>query len=847
VALFKKNNSQTPKVKSQAAIIAAQLRSSIIEETTEFNAQTEAQAQNKGKKPSRRSKNAAAPEKVGSALPVNQSKSKNPNDLAPPEVTTPAQEHQLDEVPKRSGIYNFNDPMTEKQDDRVEGDTNNEDASSNVDSGLFESQATSRSEIGNHFARETQSSPEVESGRDNGPITDISAKKPHHLVGLSDNDIVAMYQTMLEARLLDQKMWNLNRSGRAPFAISSQGHEATHVGIAAAIEVGIDWILPYYRDLGLLLGLGVRDKDILLSLLAKAPDQMSGGRQMPNHWSVKERNIVTGSSPVATQLPHATGIALGIQIDHGDSVVFTTFGDGGASKGDFHESLNFASIHKLPIVFICENNGYAISVPLESESAVADIATRGIGYNIFSEIVDGNDPIAVYDAVRKARIRAASGNGPSLIEAKTYRFLSHASDDDDRTYRSSQEVADAKANDPLISFGNYLYNHGLMTESLEKEMVEATREAIELALAAAESSNDPDPSTISDHVFAKPIRFDQPASPNQVIADPSAKTVNYIESIRNTLGELLEEFDEAIIMGEDVGTRGGVFKATEGLITKFGQDRVIDTPIAESGLVGFGIGLAVYGKKPIVEIQFGDFIHSAFDQILSEAARICYRSNGSYNVPMVIRAPFGAGVHGGLYHSQSIEAFYAHIPGIKVVVASTPENAAGLLRSALEDPDPVLFLEHKKAYRMIKGAEAASGHRFPIGRAEIVRKGRDLSIIAYGLMRHYCLAVAEELSGMASIEVVDLLTISPLDRATIIDSAKRCAKVLVVHEDNREFGVGAEVVATIMEGAFLDLDGPVERLAPDHFPIAPFAHSLEGASLITPERIKERVLKMLSD
>lgn len=667
----------------------------------------------------------------------------------------------------------------------------------------------------------------------------------HQRLGFDDHEAISMYRTMLEARILDQKMWLLNRSGKAPFAISSQGHEATHVGIAKAIIPGVDYVLPYYRDLGLVLGIGVSPEEILLAHLAKADDKMSGGRQMPNHWSVFDKNIISGSSPIATQLPHAVGIALALRIRGIESAVFTTFGDGGASKGDFHEALNFAGIHKLGVIFICENNGYALSVPLEMESAVTDIATHGSAYNIHSVIVDGNDPLAVYEVTSKARKRAVEGLGPTLIEAKTYRFLSHTSDDDDRTYRSPEEVAIALSNDPLNSFASYLFDAQLLTEGLQQAMSDEIKASINETSANVERSPDPDPKTIKSNLFRHEIFYSTPAHQEPALPGASGIEITFIEAIRSTLQELLDEFPEAMILGEDVGKRGGVFQTTKGLQDIFGSTRILDTPLAESGLVGFGIGLSMCGMLPIVEIQFADFIHSAFDQILSEAARIHYRSMGAFHVPLVIRAPFGAGVHGGLYHSQSIEAFYSHIPGIKVVVPSTIENAAGLLRSSLKDPDPVLFLEHKRAYRSIRGLKANKGFEFPIGRAQVVRPGSDLSIITYGLMRHYALQVAESMADLANIEVIDLLTISPLDTATIVESARRCSKVLVIHEDNMEFGVGAEVSAAITEGAFYDLDAPVARLAPSGYPMAPFAPSLENAILITPPVIKDAVEKLL--
>jgi len=675
-------------------------------------------------------------------------------------------------------------------------------------------------------------------------IVDLSELNHHRDLGLSDKDLREMYEVMLTSRLVDQKIWNLNRMGKAPFSISSSGHEAIHAGIAKAIRHGEDWVLPYYRDLGLLLGLGMTPYEAFLGIFAKAEDPNSGGRQMPNHWSLPRVRVVTGSSPIATQLPHAAGIAYGLKLDGSNDVVICNFGDGATSKGDFHEALNFAGIHNLPVVFICENNGYAISVPLAMESAVTELYKKAAAYDIEGIQVDGKNPITVYSAVKNAVEKARSGGGATFIEAIAYRFGPHTSDDDDRSYRSKEEVDAAKADDPLTKFGDYLTAHGCASDFELLQLKDGLVESINNQAALAQEVSDPTPDSVGTNVYAKvientvPARFEKPSF-------ASIRTGNVIDALRTSLDHILETDPSSLILGEDVGRKGGVFMATEGLWHKY-PDRVIDTPLAESSLVGFGIGLAFLGKHPIVEIQFADFIHSAFDQIVSEAAKAHYRSNGGWNVPMVIRAPWGGGVHGALYHSQAIEAIFSHIPGLKVVVPSTPKDVVGLLNSALLDPDPVLFLEHKKAYRLISGPIPELDFQVPIGQAEIVKPGKDLTIITYGLHRHYALAAAEALQDEADIEVVDLRTISPLDKATILDSATRCSRVLIVHEDNISFGAGAEVASLISEHAFWALDAPVKRLASPDIPLLGFSSAIERALMIGTDQIVKAAQDLLA-
>ena len=660
----------------------------------------------------------------------------------------------------------------------------------------------------------------------------------HVQLGLSADDVIGMYRTLLLARFVDQKAWNLARTGKARFYIPAEGQEAAQVGSAWAVRAGHDITLPYYRDVGVVLSLGMTPYEILLAVMAKADDPNSGARQMPNHWGSSRLGIITGSSPIGTQFPHAAGLALAATLRGQDTVTVTWFGEAAASKGDFHEALNFAGIHRLPAVFVCENNGYAISVGMGKQSAVPDVADRAASYGFDGVVVDGNDTLDVYAATQAAVARARSGGGPTLIEAKTYRLMPHTTDDEDRVYRSREEVKDWRRRDPVPRMQRYVLEHGLLSPEEVTRLEDASREEVAEAARQADAAAAPDPATAATRVYARPLR-PQPPRPRPAAPSPEGPGVErtVLDTVRQTLHDVMAVDERVVVLGEDVGVLGGVFRATKGLLEAYGDGRVIDTPLAESSIVGIGVGLALAGLRPVAEIQFADFMHSTFDQMVSEAAKIHYRSNGDFSVPLVVRTPWGAGGHRGPYHSQAVEAFYAHVAGLKVVAPSTPADVAGLLRSAIEDPDPVLFLEHKKTYRKITGLVPDGEWRVPIGVADVARPGDDMTLVTYGLHRHFALQAAETLAEEDySVEVIDLRTISPLDTDTVLASAVRTGRVLVVHEDNISFGVGAEVAAVVGQEAFYDLDAPVRRLAMPDVPATPFEIGLERAVTVgTPE------------
>ncbi len=669
----------------------------------------------------------------------------------------------------------------------------------------------------------------------------IDPVESHQVLGLSDAAVLEMHRLMVLARRLDDRMWSLNRQGRVPFVVSSSGHEAAQVGAAFALDSEVDWSVPYYRDLAFMVAMGMTPEELFLGLFAKEGDPGSGGRQMPNHWSLPRRRVFSHSSVIGTQFPHAAGIAYELRRTGRPGVVLVTGGEGATSQGDLHEALNFTALHRLPVIFLIQNNQYAISVPARQQVA-GDLAERARAYGMAAASIDGNHVLAVYGEVSRAAGRARAGEGPTFIEARTYRYYAHTSDDDDRLYRTAEELAEWRRRDPITLLRAYLVEHRLLTEAEEEAVDEEASAAVAAAVATAEQA--PDPTDALSLVYARPVSNTHPAE--AIEAAPAGEEINLITAVNRALHEVMADHPETVVLGEDVADpKGGVFKATVGLTDAFGPDRCFNTPLAESSIVGVAIGMAAAGARPIAEIQFADFIHPAFNQIVSEAARLHYRSRGGWSCPLVIRAPYGGGIHGALYHSQSIEGFYAHVPGLKVVIPSTPADAKGLLRAAVEDPDPVLFLEPKKLYRLGKGPVPAGPYRVPLGRAALRRTGDDLTIIAYGTMAHYAVEAADLLAARGiEAEVLDLRSIRPFDWVSVEAAVKRTGKVLIVHEDNEFAGFGAEVAAQIGERAFEWLDAPVRRYAAPEVPAFPFAPALEAQVMPSMEGIVARAVDL---
>ena len=654
---------------------------------------------------------------------------------------------------------------------------------------------------------------------------------------LDEATLVEWFHLMLLGRQIDYRCQVLNRQGRAPFIISCAGHEAAQIGVGWPLRPRHDWLAPYYRDVVLCFRMGLTPLDLMLSVLAKPDDPASGGKQTPGHFSERALNIISGGSPVATQMVHAAGVAYALRMDGTDQVVMTCYGEGAGSEGDAHEAFNFAAIHRLPVIFVCQNNGFAISVPFSRQYAVAHAAQRAVGYGFPGVTVDGRDPVTCYHVAKQAVARARAGEGPTLIECLVDRLGAHSSEDDQRRYRSQEELDQLAANDCLERFRKRLQEEGILDAAALQEHEDQVREEVTGATRQGLDAPDARPEDALTNVYSIDV-------PRAIEPAGDTEDLNMVQAIREALTAEMERDERVVVLGEDVGPKGGVFLATDGLHARFGEQRVIDTPIAESSIAGIALGLALAGKRPVAEMQFTDFAHMAFNQVTNEIAKFRYRSDGDWAVPMVVRAPMGGHSHGALYHSQSIEARFA-TPGLKIVIPSTPIEAKGLLVAAMRDPDPVLFFEHKRLYRMFREPVPKGDYLIPLLQARVARPGEDLSVFCYGLMVHYALEAARTLEQEGwSVEVVDLRTVYPLDREAIVASARKTGKCLVVYEDNYSVSVGSEVAALIADEAWRWLDAPVKRLGGLDVPAMPYAQPMEDFFMPNPEKIAETLREL---
>ena len=656
---------------------------------------------------------------------------------------------------------------------------------------------------------------------------------------LDEDTLREWFHLMLLGRQIDYRCQVLNRQGRAPFIISCAGHEAAQVGVGWPLKPRYDWLSPYYRDVVLCFRMGLTPLDLMLSVLAKPADPASGGKQTPGHFSDTRLNIISGGSPVATQMVHGAGAAYALKIDGTDKVLMTCYGEGAGSEGDTHEAFNFAAVYKLPQIFVCQNNGFAISVPFRKEYGVEYAAQRAAGYGFPGVTVDGRDPVTCYHVARQAVNRARTGEGPTLIECLVDRLGAHSSEDDQRRYRSQEELEQLARNDCLERFRQRLLEESILDESAVAEYEAQVKEEVTQATREAMDSPSAPPENALTNVYSTHVP--EAIAPDQ---DAGTEEINMVQAVREALTLEMEKDERVIVLGEDVGPKGGVFLVTDGLWARFGEDRVIDMPIAESSIAGIALGLALAGKRPVAEMQFTDFAHMAFNQITNEIAKFRYRTDGDWGVPLVIRAPMGGHVHGALYHSQSIEARFA-TPGLKIVIPATPYEAKGLMFAAIRDPDPVLFFEHKRLYRMFKEAVPKGEYLIPLQQARIAREGDDISVFCYGLMVQYALEAARAMEKEGwSVEVVDLRTVYPLDRETILASARKTGKCMVLYEDNFSVSVGSEVAAIIADEGWRWLDAPVKRLGGLDVPAMPYAQPMEDFFMPNPEKVTKALREL---
>jgi 2-oxoisovalerate dehydrogenase E1 component len=689
-----------------------------------------------------------------------------------------------------------------------------------------------------------------------GPGHDQGAGHGAHRGPLQDypaHELVEDFRLACVSRALDDREILLQKQSRVFFQISGAGHEILLTSLARSLRPAYDWFFPYYRDRALVLALGVTPLQILLEAVGSSDDPASGGRQMPCHWGDVTKNIVTQSSPTGSQCLPAVGCAeagryLGRRapqpgcVTHGDELTYVSLGEGTTSEGEFWESLNTACRLHLPVLYVVADNGYAISVR-SADQAPAPVSELVRGFRgLAVTTVDGWDYAACRAVGARAVARVRAGEGPGLIHARVTRPYSHSAADSQTKYRGAAELARELAHDPIDTFERALVQGGVLSAAeavaIRTEAKETVARAADEALAAPR----PDPATVTDHVVRLPARVGPAPVP---VPGASAEPVLLADAIGQTLAELMEGDERIRVFGEDVADadddvlddvegKGGVFGVTRGLQRRFGSARCYNTPLAESNIVGRGVGQALRGLRPCAEIQFFDYIWPAMQQLRSEAATIRWRSNGTFTCPLVVRVAIGGYLTGGgIWHSQSGESIFAHIPGLIVAFPSRTRDAVGLLRTAFASQDPVLFLEHKHLYRQRYAADPIPerGWTLPFGRGAVARPGRDLTIVTWGATVQKSLVAADELEADGvSVEVVDLRTIIPWDQELVAESVARTSRLLVVHEDTLTAGFGAEVSAWVSEHCFWTLDAPVTRVAATDTFVA-YEPSLEHAVL----------------
>ncbi|MEM7415015.1 MAG: dehydrogenase E1 component subunit alpha/beta [Gemmatimonadota bacterium] len=665
------------------------------------------------------------------------------------------------------------------------------------------------------------------------------------LAGLTHTQLLDFYRTMVTSRRIDDREMGLKRQNKIFFQISGAGHEAVGVAVASHCDGTRDWFYPYYRDRALMLTLGQTPLDHLLQAVGAEADPASGGRQMPAHFGDKRFNTPTSSSPTGTQFLQAVGCAEaglkvqavpgleGVVTPHDDNeVVIVCTGDGATSEGEFWESLNTACNLKLPVVYVVQDNGYAISVPIEVQTAGGSVSRLASSFpDLHIVECDGTDVVATYRAAGEAIENARSGRGPAMLHAHTTRPYSHSMSDDERAYRTPAEREEQDARDPLTRTRALLISTGAATEA-ELDALEADVEA-EVARAADEALEfpPPAPSTAMKHLFSEEVdptsdAFDTEDSPDY----QGDKLLTMVDLLNSCMSTEMERDPRIMVFGEDVADasredileevkgKGGVFKVTHGLQQRFGSDRVYNSPLAEANIAGRAVGMATRGLKPVVEIQFFDYIWPAMMQIRNEMATMRYRSNGAFSSAAVVRVTYGGYLKGGaIYHSQTGETLFTHCPGLRVCMPATAEDAAGLLRTAIRCDDPVLFLEHKHLYRQVynKGRDPGPEYMIPFGKAKVCREGSDVTVVTCGALVKRSMDAAKIASEQHGVEaeVIDLRTVQPFDMERIADSVKKTNKVVVVHEDSLSWGIGSEIAARIADDLFEYLDGPVKRVA----------------------------------
>lgn len=662
------------------------------------------------------------------------------------------------------------------------------------------------------------------------------ASEGHSLLGGREKCLKTM-QMMYLTRFADEKMSKLIRQNKGgTFHLSGMGHEMTGVVCALSLQSGKDWGLPYYRDRAFAIGLGCSVTDIIGACLARAVPYHSGGRMMPEHFSQKDLRIPCQSSCVGSQFLQAVGVAKGVQLSGGDEVVYVSAGDGATSQGDFHEAVNFACLHRLSVIFVIQDNGWAISVPVCDQTAGGTIAKMAEGYEgLLVKEVDGCNYEEISSAMAEAVARGRVRQGPSLIVAKVPRIGPHSSSDDPAKYKNKECIEDDKTKDPVPRFEKWLLDMGLVHSVELEELKERCFREVEAAAVAAERFPFPDPLSAAERVFKEidPSLYSE--EKNQPELSGTSDAIVIMDALNHALDEEMKRDGSIVVFGQDVAHgKGGVFGITRNLTAKYGAHRCFNSPLAESTIIGIALGLSVQGYRPVVEIQFTDYMWTGVNQLFNELASFYYRSDGEWNCPVVVRMPYGGYIQGGPYHSQSNEAFLAHCPGLKVVVPSNAADAKRLLKASIRDPNPVVFMEHKALYRQrvfCARKEPEEEDVIPLGKAKIVRSGSDATIVCWGMTVVMAAQAADALEQEGiSVEVIDLRTLVPLDMETVLSSVQKTGKLLIAQEAVRTCGFAAEVCARVVEEAFAYLDAPIMRVTGKDCPV-PYCKQLEEAVL----------------
>ncbi len=664
-------------------------------------------------------------------------------------------------------------------------------------------------------------------------VTPIHARRE-----VPDELLVDLFKKMLNVYYLEERIKTFVRAGKVSFHASSRGHEKLQIAISYLLKAGRDWFFPYYREKALMVGLGMSNKDIFLHMLSKAEDPCGGGRNMSEHFSSRELHVVSSSACTGTQYLPAVGLARAIKMAGGDEIVYVSSGEGATSEGEFFEALNWAVREQLPVMFVVQNNGYAISVPQEVQTG-SDVEDISRGFHMRAIQLDGTRFTAMYNSLAALVAEMRAHGGPRLIEAHVVRLESHSSSDDQTKYRSQEELDAVRLKDPLAHTAGVLMQKGIFEEGDILKLHEEVKAEVEKAALEADGSPDPRPETAVLNILSgtQPVTEEKPPA-------STSETVTMVEAINHGLHEEMERDPKIIMWGEDVADpKGGVFGATRGLGTSF-PGRVMNSPLAEASIVGVAQGLAIGGHRPVVEIQFGDYSFPGYMQMRNEISTLRWRSGGAWSCPMVIRIAVGGYIRGGPFHSQCIEALYAHTPGWCIAYPSNASDAKGLIKTACRMDDPVLFLEHKGLYRQVysKSPEPDAGYLLPFGKARVAREGNDLTAVTWGSGVVRCLRAAEALAqeeGL-SVEVIDLRTILPWDVESVLESVRKTGKAIVVHEAIMTGGFGGEIASRIASESFEYLDGPVQRVAAkDSF--VPYAPKLEAYVLPSQEEVTEAI------